>query len=316
MKKISVTLMIFFLLISGCSNKQIYETSFLAFDTLVELKLYDGGSKEILRALKEETLRLEKIFNIHSGESEISVLRDKASARGELAELLALADEMKSLTQGTFDPYLRKISALWAFGTPDAKVPSKEDIERLLREKGEEIEEIDLGGIAKGYAANILQTMAKEKGVKSALFNLGGNIITLGDYQGEAFRIGLQDPLNKTGEILGVIKMKENSAVTSGAYQRGFNVNNVRYHHILNPQTGYPAEGDLLSVTLVMPDSAQADAYSTALFVMGYSRAKEYALKHNLPVILVRADKSVTLIHGENFTLELRNEAYRLLEEQ
>lgn len=315
MKKFLFTLIILAFVLSACTNNKSYESSFFAFDTLVELKIYQGGNQRILDELKDETLRLEKLLNIHDGKSGISELEDKALAQGELAEILQLCDEMKDNTLGFFDPYLRRVSALWAFGKPEENVPSQEDLEIFLSLKKEEsVEDLDFGGIAKGYAANALQLLARQRGVESALFNLGGNIITLGDYRETPFTIGIQDPLNNTGEILGIIRMGENSAVTSGAYQRGFEKQGTRYHHILDPETGYPVQGDLLSVTLVLPDSAQADAYSTALFVMGFDRARAYALEHALPVILVKDDKGVLVLNSKDFSFELRNDDYLMMQ--
>ncbi|NLY35637.1 MAG: FAD:protein FMN transferase [Tissierellia bacterium] len=317
MKKIICLLIISTFILSGCVKEKAYEINFFAFDTLVELKIYQGGSQKILAELKEEALRLEKLLNIHDEKSGISQLEDKALIQGELSEVLQLSDEMKENTVGAFDPYLRRVSALWAFGTPQESIPARADIEQLIVLKDEEsVEDLDFGGIAKGYAANRLLALAKDRGVKSALFNLGGNIITLGDYQKGSFTIGLQDPLNDTGEILGVIQMKENSAVTSGAYQRGFTVDGLRYHHILDPSTGYPVQGDLLSVTLVLADSARADAYSTALFVMGFDKAKDYATQHALPVVLVREDRAVLVLNAKDFKFELRNDNYHLIEER
>lgn len=208
MKKFLYLVIIVVLILGGCSDDKKYETSFLAFDTLVDLKIYQGGSQKILDELKDETLRLEKLFNIYDQKSAVSELESIALVQGELAEILQLSDEMKAVTLGSFDPYLRRVSALWAFGTPEENVPSKEDLDRVLSLKTEEsVKDLDFGGIAKGYAANQLQILARQKGVKSALFNLGGNIITLGEYQGAPFAIGIQDPLNNTGEILGVIRM-------------------------------------------------------------------------------------------------------------
>ncbi|HZK10001.1 MAG TPA: FAD:protein FMN transferase [Clostridia bacterium] len=316
MKKYLCILLIISFLLAGCTKQEEYETSFFAFDTIVEFKLYEGGNQEILDELKKEALRIEKLLNIHDETSVISSLKGNSLEENEISELIKLSNEMKELTQGAFDPYLGRVSALWAFGTEEENIPLKEDLDKYIALKiGESLEDLDLGSIAKGYAANQLQELAKKAGVESALFNLGGNIITLGNYQEGTYNIGIQDPLDQTGEIFGFVKMGENSAVTSGAYQRGFEEEGVWYHHILDPKTGYPVDNDLLSVSLVLEDSARADAYSTALFVMGFDKAKEYAHLHSLPVILVRKDGAICLLNAEKFTFVLLKEEYFLLQE-
>ncbi|NLY72117.1 MAG: FAD:protein FMN transferase [Tissierellia bacterium] len=315
MKKNLVFIIIVLLLLSGCQSKGIYEKNYFAFDTVIDLKIYEGGSEKILKELEEEIYRLEEVFSIHDESSQISKLPNIEDAEGDLASIISLSLEMEELTGGSFDPFLGRVSALWAFGSPEENIPEASLISAALEEsKNRNIEDLDFGGIAKGYAADRLLQMAKDRGVKSALFNLGGNIITLGTYEGRSFNIGIQDPLDKAGAILGVVKMKENSAVTSGDYQRGFDKDGVRYHHILDPENGYPVQKDLMSVSVILPNSARADAYSTALFVMGFEEARTYALDNGVPVVLVNRDGEVLVLNDNDFEFELRNEDYRLVD--
>lgn len=315
MRKQLVLIIIVLMLLAGCQAKGSYEKNFFAFDTVIDLKIYKGGNEKLLKELEEEVYRLEEVFSIHDDKSQISNLTSIEEARGDLAKIIELSLEMEKLTDGNFDPFLGRVSALWAFGSPGENVPEASLIKSRLEEsRNRAVEDLDFGGIAKGYAADKLLEIAKDRGVKSALFNLGGNIITLGDYGGRKFNIGIQDPLDKAGAILGIVKIEENSAVTSGDYQRGFEMDGIRYHHILDPDNGYPVQKDLISVTVILPNSAKADAYSTALFVMGFEGARAYALDKNIPVVLVNKDKEVLVLNKEDFDFELRNDDYRLVD--
>lgn len=315
MKKKILLVLLSLLFLVGCQSSKPVERNFLAFDTLVDIKLYKGGSKKIMDELENEVHRLEEVFSIHDKKSQVSLLESFDQASGDLEKIIDLSLEMENLTLGNFDPFLGRVSALWGFGSPEETIPDKEILAKTLEEsRKKSVEDLDFGGIAKGYAADRLQELAKEKGVTSALFNLGGNIITLGEYEGRKFNIGIQDPLDKTGALLGVVKMGENSAVTSGDYQRGFDEGGIRYHHILDPTNGFPVQKDLISVTLVLPNSAKADAYSTALFVMGFDEARVYAQQEGLPVVLVNKDREVLVINDSEFEFELRNEDYRLVD--
>jgi thiamine biosynthesis lipoprotein len=139
-----------------------------------------------------------------------------------------------------------------------------------LRNKGQKL---DLGGIAKGFAADEAKRILIENGVKSALINLGGNILTLGNKEdGSPFRIGIQNPLRQTGQFIGVLSASDRTIVTSGTNERFFVKDGIRYHHIINPHTGYPAQTGLLSVTVVCENSMYADALTTSLFVLGVEK--------------------------------------------
>ena len=156
---------------------------------------------------------------------------------------------------------------------------------------------IDMGGIAKGCAADRTAALLRESGVKSALIDLGGNIYVIGDSpKGCPWRIGIQHPHRPRGEYLGVVECEDISVVTSGPYERYFEKDGVRYHHIFDPKTGRPAKSDLASVTVVSKISADADALCTAFFVMGFDRTIEFLRNHrHLKAILVKNDGKVYL---------------------
>ena len=226
----------------------------------------------------------------------------------ETAEVIALAQRYAQLSDGALDITVRSAFVLWDFtaGTiPDAaalhQAVSLIDY-RSLHVDGQTVTlakgAIDLGGIAKGYIADRVATVLKEKGVRSALIDLGGNIVALGDKAGAPFRIGIKDP-SATDSLCAIIEKSDMSVVTSGIYERGFDKDGVRYHHLLDPATGMPIQNTLASVSVVCETSADADALSTACFVMGEERAR--ALIESLDgveALFVRRDGTIATTTG------------------
>jgi len=258
--------------------------------TLVEIAAPDDGA---ITAAFQEIARVERL-TAKEGEGELARLNREARGRpvkvsDELFALLEEARKYKELTAGKFDISLGKLVDLWGFGEGATKapshVPSAGEIARLL--KGREIvldkakrmvqlgpnAELDLGGIAKGYAVDRAIQVLKDYGVKAALVNAGGDIRIYGMRPGRffsrfPFRIAIQHPRDEA-KILGIIKLKGDRAIaTSGDYERYFIQDGIRYHHILDPATGRPARGSI-SVTITAPTALEADALATGVFVFG-----------------------------------------------
>ena len=140
--------------------------------------------------------------------------------------------------------------------------------------------EIDLGGIAKGYTSSRVIEIFREHGIKHGLVSLGGNVQTLGSKKGgKPWRVAIQDPESEM-EYLGVLEIEDKCVITSGGYERFFEQDGVRYHHIIDPRTGYPADSGLLSATIVSEDGTLADGLSTSLFIMGKEEAEKYWRAH------------------------------------
>lgn len=235
------------------------------------------------------------------------------------------------LSGGAFDPSVWPVVQLWGIGTPDARVPDPEALDTALDAVGwravdladrvvtlDEGMGLDLGGIAKGYAAEEAKRILREEGVTSAILDFGGNIVTLGEQPTNGvWRIGVQQPDNARGSILGIVQVAEESIVTSGPYERFFIQNGTRYHHIIDPETGFPVRNGLESVTIVAVDSMLADGLSTAVFVQGLERG--VAFVNSLPeveAIFVTDNDHVVITRGledrfelfnpERYTLEIR----------
>ena len=254
--------------------------------------------------------------------------------RADLILVLETALRYAELSGGAFDPTIGPLVKLWGIGTDRQRIPSDKEIAAaltlvnfrdlivdrdsgtaFLRRKGMEI---DLGGIAKGYAADEAARIAKEGKVKRGIIDLGGNILTLG-WRGEKgkellpWRIGVQNPFGNRGEYIGKLTVHDTSVVTSGVYERYFENEGRRYHHILSTRDGYPVDNGLLSVTIVTERSMEADALSTSVFAMGFERGK--ALIDSIPgaeAVFVFADRSVKITEGLSGIFTLTNDEFTL----
>lgn len=155
---------------------------------------------------------------------------------------------------------------------------------------------IDLGGIAKGYAADRAVQIYKQNNVSAAFINLGGNVMVFGEKPDNSnWSVGVQEPFKSRGEVIGVINVKNESAVTSGNYVRYFEEKGVKYHHIIDPRTGYPANSNLMSVTVISRDSMECDALSTAAFVLGDKEGMQFIKSYGAKAVFITKDKKVKM---------------------
>ncbi len=276
--------------LSGCGVKSA-SAEFFAMDTLMSVTAYGARAEEAVAAAEAEINALEASLSVTRADSEIAALNASGSGEvgDETAEVLRDALSLSAETGGAFDITVSPIVAAWGFYTDDYRVPAASEIAALLplvdyrtvSVDGNRVtlgagQQVDLGGIAKGYAARRLTALFGEYGVESALLSLGGSVQTVGvKPDGSLWRTGIRNP-DGSDNYLGVVTSAGAAIVTSGAYERYFEQDGVRYHHIIDPATGYPAESGLASVTIVCDDPVQADAFSTALFVMGADGAAAF----------------------------------------
>ena len=244
------------LTLNGC-ERHTQETVF-SMDTVMDLQIWGADSQKAVQAVRDLITDMENTWSAHAPDSDLN--------RGVLPEdsLLEQIFELKERTGGAFDPQLYALSKLWGFPSKTYRIPSQEEINAAR-----EIKQWDLGGAVKGYAGDLAVEQLSGLDVDRAILNLGGNIQTYGNKpDGTPWSIGIQNP--DGGDYVCVVSvMGTMSVVTSGDYQRYFEKDSVRYHHILDPKTGMPARSGLRSVTVICRDGLTADALSTALFVMG-----------------------------------------------
>ena len=226
------------------------------------------------------------------------------------------------LTNGAFDATIAPLVKKWSINSSSPKVLSIEEVNTvkslvdykdiLLCEDSKSVmlarkdQEIDLGGIAKGYIADKIIELYKENGIKSGIINLGGNVKVLGKKSDDLmWNIGIIKPEKHANENIAVVSVEDMSVVTSGAYERAFSYNGKMYHQIINPITGYPAETDLKSITVICKDSVHADALSTPLFIMGKYKAYEFMKSKQISGIMVTDDDKIIITKDllKNFKL-------------
>lgn len=283
MKRFILVGLLILFIVYGCGQKFPSKKEFL-MNTEVEIIL-PQGSEEDFAAAFNEMRRIEKLMNIHDPESEISRVNRLASKKAvqigeEIFEILEESVEYSALTSGAFDVSIRPLSALWGGKGKLKEIPEAREIEEklplvnykniILDERNQTVEfkkksmALDLGAIAKGHALDRAIKVLQGRGIKEALINAGGDIRVMGE---RLWKVGLQHP-RKENEVLAVIKLKNRAIATSGDYQRYFIKEGKRYHHIINPKTGYPAQ-KCMSVTIFAPRATQADILATSIFILG-----------------------------------------------
>ena len=272
--------------LTACQSEEPVSHTGFALDTVVSVTIYDCEEnverQTLLNRCFDEINRLEGLFSATIESSDISHINAANGApitvSDETAELLRLCLRYAELSDGAFDVTLRAVTALWDFSSetlPDAAqlAAAAATVDyRQLTVAGNTVTlsggALDLGGVAKGYIADRVAALLREGGATSAMIDLGGNIVVIGERDGRAWNIGIKDP-NNVSELCAVVTGCDLSVVTSGIYERGFTLNGVRYHHLLSPESGMPVQNGLASVSIVCENSAQADALSTACFVLG-----------------------------------------------
>lgn len=325
MRHFSVGILIFVMILSLTACKEISsEKQVFAMDTVMMLTAYGDQGEAALKEAEIELYRLEALLSKTDGSSTVSRLNDAAgaevAAEDEVLELLDLAKKYSEATEGTFDITIAPVVSAWGFTEDAYRVPDGLELEALLSTVGSEKismngdtavltpgTEIDLGGIAKGYASDRVAEIFSKHGITRGTAVLGGNALAVGTREdGEPWRVGVKDPRNAEG-IVGLVHLSDAYAVTSGGYERYFEENGKTYHHIIDPASGYPAESGLVSVTVVADckeagtrNGTMCDALSTALFVMGEEQALEFwrTSEYEFDLVLVTEDDRVVVTDG------------------
>ena len=304
----------------GCGGTQESRLELFAMDTYMVITAEGGDTEEAVKSVSREISRLENALSRTIDTSSVSRLNDEGGARldEETASLLAAALTYSADTNGAFDVTIAPLVELWGITSDDPRVPSQEEIDALLPLVGSEhihldgretmLDEdcaIDLGGIAKGFASDKAADILSRSGADRACANLGGNVYVYSREGHDAWNVAIQDPQGKDDYVC-ILSLTDHFVVTSGGYQRYFaGPDGTVYQHILDPKTGYPVQGDLLSASVILPRSGdelagtRADAYSTALYVMGESGAADFWRAHrDFDMVLVTTDGRVVYTPG------------------
>lgn len=310
--------------LAACAGYEETRETF-AFGTLCRIKVFEKTPAASFDAVFRRVAELENIFSANRAESDLERVNAHAGIEPvavppELFAVLSRALEFAALSAdddgcAAFDPTIGPLVKLWNIGGGDETVPPQDAIDAaralvdwrsveldaahttvLLKNAGMRL---DLGGIAKGYAADEAVRVLRDAGVPAAIVDFGGNISALGVKRGgAAFNIGVQDPRGARGGYIGIVTLSDASAVTSGDYERSFEAGGVRYHHIFSSRTGFPAHSGVASVTVIAPRSIDADALSTAVFVLGIERGSVLLAAHDAQSVVVFDDGKIQVSDG------------------
>ncbi len=250
----------------------------------------------------------------------------------ELFEIIRLGIEFAGYSDGLFDITIGPLVDLWGIGTDSENIPTDVAIKEkmtVINYKKIVIDEdektvylpeknmaLDLGAIAKGYIADRVKALILEEGYSSAIINLGGNVLTVGTKpNSDTWSIGVRDPESDAGTTMGILKLEDNSIVSSGIYERFFMEGDKRYHHLINPKIGYPEQNDIMSVSIISELSVDGDALSTTVFLLGLDAGyKLVEGLENIEAVFVLADHSVYITSGLGDKFILTNDSYTIKE--
>lgn len=293
-----------------------------AMDTVMDITIYAKEPDTILADARKMIQQYEQLFSVNVEDSDVSKCNkaqgNPVKVSDETYELIRISKEITEKTEGLFDISIYPIVRAWGFTTQKYQVPDESlrkellkqvDASQIVLKKDNTVQlkkgmEIDLGGIAKGYLSQKLVELFQKEGAVAGVVSLGGNVQTFGQKpDGSKFTIGITNPSDGQS-VLGTLEVGEKAVITSGSYQRFFEKNGKRYHHIMDPRTGAPADSDLVSVTVICDRGEEGDALATSLFVMGKDKAIAFAKDNNLSLILVDKENEIWTSEGIHFQKE------------
>jgi thiamine biosynthesis lipoprotein len=334
-----------FTTLSGCAKKEMtYRESRIAMDTVTTITVLSPSQEKAKEAIEEgfaEIKRLETLLNYYSDESEISAVnrssgKNPVRVSRDTFDIIRKAIGIAEETDGAFNPAIGPVMKLWKFAVqePERSLPSGKMISDALKlvdyrkigmnESDYSVflevtgMEIDLGGIAKGYAADRAIEAIRLKGVRAALVSIAGDIKGFGSREeGRPWKVGIQNPRSTSEkeeetEIISTIDLSDRAVSTSGDYQRFFIKEGKRYHHIIDSRTGYPTESRLISVSVMAPEGYISDGFSTGAFVLGAAEGISLLEAHGLEGILIDRDKKVYTTKSLKGKITILDKGYHL----
>jgi Membrane-associated lipoprotein involved in thiamine biosynthesis len=326
---IIVGLILIFIFVTGNHEKVEVEKNSYALGTIINLKAIGNKAEKAITEAIERLNNIDDKMSAFKEYSDISKINSKSGFALEAINkdtffVVKKAVEYSKILEGAFDPTIRPLVKLWNIGTNEERIPEKDKIEDTLKlvnyndvildESNQTImlknkeQALDVGGIAKGFAADEVRDIFYKNNIKSALIDLGGNIFALGSKKdGTPWRIGIQNPFKPRGEFVGILSVKNKSVVTSGNYERYFMKDGQRFHHILDPKTGYPSKSKIISATIISDNSIDGDGLSTGVYILGVDKSlKIIESIEGIDAIFITEDKKIYTTSGidkNTFTL-------------
>lgn len=329
-KLLAVTLAVTAMLTAaGCADKpQKTNESFSAMDTFMQLDVYGGGNAA--KQIRERITELDGLLSSADADAGIYKLNAAGTATVDetTADVLRQSLRLCESTDGALDITVYPLVEEWGFISKDYRVPTQERLNALLpltdyravRQIGSTVTlpkgaAVDLGAVAKGYAADEAVKILDQSSCKSAILNLGGTVAAYGSKSGAPWKVGVADPEN-SADFMGYLSVKDKIIATSGSYERCFEAaDGTVYSHIINPKTGVPVSNGIVSVTVISDSGLLSDGLSTALFVMGREQAEAYYRAHGGFDYVILTDKGkvyVTQGIADSFTVTKKS-AYEMI---
>ncbi len=299
----------------GLALRQPHSSTGFAMDTVVTQTAYGPAGPAALQAASQKLAQLESALSLYDPGSEIAAVNAAAGKQAvplsrDTFALLETAQRLLPKAEGAFCLTMAPLTTLWGVASDTPCVPSDSQLAAALPLADDSAlvldaaactahltrsgQGLDLGGIAKGYACDVLRQLYTERGVEHALLSIGGNVCAIGGKpDGQPFRIGFRDPSGSAGSCLASFLLREGVVAVSGGYERYFEQDGVRYHHILDPATGRPANSDIAAVGVVCQNGAMADLLSTTFFCWG--RDKTLTRLQDFEVDILLLDTAGTL---------------------
>lgn len=306
--------------------------------TVVQFQIYHEGIEDIIEEALQYMEEMEALLSTNLNGSDVykinqSAGKEPVEVSPHTYAIVEQAVKIAEESDGLFDISIGALTNLWRIGSEDARVPSNDEIEAALEKIDytkisldeenqtvfleEEGMALELGGISKGYIGSEMADFFQENDITTGIINLGGNVVVMGTSPSNeaGWNVGVQDPDEARGEVVGTQRVINAAIVTSGIYERYLEVDGVKYHHIMDPRTGYPLDNEISGVTVFAPTSLDGDSYSTALFLMGIEEGIEFINQRDgFEVVYVDKDGGVHLSAGIADSFELTNENYYLAE--
>jgi len=332
---IGVVVLLLMVFLSGCDQGETVSRSDFLLDTFVSITLYGESDERLLDKPFERIAALNSSLTAFEAGSDLGLIKENAGIKPVAVseDTYRIIEKSLAYSQssgGYFDVTIAPLVDLWGIHSPETKeapapeainvAKAKTDYTKIVLNPAEQSVyltdagmAVNLGAIAKGYIADEVMVVLKEEGVEHAIVNLGGNVLVMGGKADNTdFGVGVEDPRNPGNGYLGVLSLKDGSVVTSGDYQRYFvDAAGKKYHHILDPFTGYPADSGLIQVTVVTDASLDADSLSTTLFLLGLDEGlKKVETLPDVEAIFITNENKIVVTSGLNDAFVFDKENY------
>lgn len=312
----SIILLIVFNLYKYDKKLNIISKNSYSLGTLIKLTACGKNAEKAIEKAFKKLNYIDERMSAFRVESDISQINHNAGYKFQKVSkdtyfVIAKALEYSKILEGTFDPTIKPLVDVWGIGTKNEKIPTEKEIKEklelvnyndvILKEDSSSImlknkeQSLDVGGIAKGFAADEVKKIFLKYKIKNGLIDLGGNIFAYGCKNDNSFwKIGIQDPFKARGEYIAILNVKDKSVVTSGSYERYFIKDNKKFHHIIDPKTGGPSKSNIVSATIISDNSIDGDGLSTGIYILGVEKAiKIIESIKNVDAILITEDGKI-----------------------